>query len=128
VKMMSVSEQAKGLPPFMLYYILSPSTRRQATMQVEGQLSDNESIGPGVSGSPRRETAALTPEQTSNAAPLDGEDLTLLALQTNGRRRDPTGDQALMGAVHEDGNVHGLEAVDENGELVADEFIKFLQQ
>jgi len=97
-------------------------------MQVEGQLSDSESVGPAVSGSPRQATTALTPERTSNTAPLDGEDLTQLALQTNGRRRDPTGDQALMGAVHEDGNVHGLEATDENGELVAEEFIKFLQR
>ena len=90
-------------------------------MEVEAQLNDDESVGPAVSGSPRR-TTALTPEQ------MDGEDLTHLALQVNGRRRDPTGDQALMGAVHEDGNVHGLEAMDENGELVAEEFIKFLQR
>jgi hypothetical protein len=97
-------------------------------MQVEGELSDDESIGPAASGSPRREAAALTPEPRSNTAPLDGEDMTQLALQTQGRRRDPTGDQALMGAVHEDGNVNGLEAIDENGELVGEEFIKFLQQ
>jgi hypothetical protein len=61
--------------------------------------------------------AALTPE-------LHAQDV---MATNNNRRRDPTGDQALMGANHEDGNVEGLEARDENGELVREEFLKFLQ-
>ena len=119
--MISISQQIHGCLPR-----ITCSQRSSSTMQSEALLSDDESVGPAVSGSPR--ATALTPEQRPNAASLDGEDLTHLALQANGRRRDPTGDQALMGAVHEDGNVHGLEAMDENGELVADEFTKFLQR
>jgi hypothetical protein len=45
----------------------------------------------------------------------------------NSRRRDPTGDQALMGALNDDGGVP-IDAVDESGELVQQAFLQFLQE
>lgn len=87
------------------------------------QLSDTEA--PQASAGPP--VAALTPEQQRQ---LDAEDIMAAAMEAGaagGRRRDPTGDQALMGANNDDGNVEGLEATDDSGELVREEFTKFLQ-
>ncbi len=77
----------------------------------DGDGDDQDSV-PEPSATPT--TAALIPDVQDVMAP-------------NNRRRDPTGDQAVMGANHDDGNVEGLEAIDENGELVRGEFLKFLQ-
>ena len=78
--------------------------------------NDQDSL-PEPSAAPMVGATALTPD-------LNARDL---LPNNNNRRRDPTGDQALMGANNEDGNVEGLEARDENGELVREEFLKFLQ-
>jgi hypothetical protein len=47
--------------------------------------------------------------------------------QTGGRGRDPTADQAIMGATNDEG-VAGMEARDESGELVHNAFLQFLSQ
>ena len=82
---------------------------------------DDQDSLPEPSATPMVGAAALTPDVDVHVHAQD-----LLATNNN-RRRDPTGDQALMGANHDDGNVEGLEARDENGELVREEFLKFLQ-
>ena len=123
-------------------------------MPMDGNASDNDSdsdslpgggVGPATrSPSRTAPVAALTPEQrqeheneqaNEHEQLMAAEDMIATAMENatnanaNGRRRDPTGDQALMGATNnDDGNVEGLEATDENGELVRQEFTKFLQQ
>jgi hypothetical protein len=109
-------------------------------MMMGGNISDNDSLpdaGGPATGSPGggrdpQVAAALTPEQQQQQQQFDAEDMMAAAMEVNanqnGRHRDPTGDQALMGANNDDGNVEGLEATDENGELVRQEFTKFLQQ
>lgn len=125
-------------------------------MMDDGNISDSDSLpgmggGPAGTGSPpgaHPRVAPLTPDhppqqpmqpQQPRAAAFDdnAEDVMAAAVANmeaaatanpNGRQRDLTGDQALMGANNEDGNVEGLEATDENGELVRQEFTKFLQQ
>ena len=84
--------------------------------ETETYGDDQDSL-PEPSATPMVAAAALTPD-------VHAQDL--LATNNN-RRRDPTGDQALMGANHDDGNVEGVEARDENGELVREEFFNFLQ-
>lgn len=88
------------------------NTTTDTNAMADGDDQDDQDSLPETSTAPR--AAALTPDALDVMAP-------------NNRRRDPTGDQALMGANHEDGNVEGLEARDENGELVREEFLKFLQ-
>ena len=80
---------------------------------------------PEPSAEPATAATALTPEQRRQ---LDAEDVMAAAMEAaNARgRHDPTADQALMGANNE--GVDGLEATDENGELVREEFVKFLQE
>jgi hypothetical protein len=50
-----------------------------------------------------------------------------MARQTDGRGRDPTADQAIMGASNDEG-VAGMEATDESGELVHQAFLQFLSE
>lgn len=50
-----------------------------------------------------------------------------MARQTDARGRDPSADQAVMGALNDEG-VAGIEAVDESGELVHQAFLQFLTE
>jgi hypothetical protein len=63
-----------------------------------------------------------TPEDAAAAA----AEVLALEQNTRNRRRDPTGDQALMGATGGDGVVGAFEVVDESGELVRQAFLQFL--
>lgn len=114
--------------------------------------NDNDSLPGGpMTGSPNQgydddndDAAALTPEQQQQEQQqnqqqrqrqeLDPEDVMERVLnpgqQSNGGRRgrDVTGDQALMGASNEDGNVDGFEVTDESGEMVRTAVERFLEE
>lgn len=109
-------------------------------------LSDVESVGMGpgpdptmeleeVAASPQQDDTigrpmdAVTPEQAAEAAAAAAELATLEAPGGGGGRgRNLAGDQALMGASNEDGNVAGFEIIDESGDMVASAFLDFLMQ
>lgn len=54
-------------------------------------------------------------------------EIAVMARQHDGRGRDITAEQAIMGASNDEG-VAGVEAIDESGELVHQAFLQFLSQ
>ena len=77
-------------------------------------------------GRARDNREAVTPEQAAEAAAAAAELATLEAGGAGGRGRNTAGEQALMGASNEDGNVNGYEVVDESGDMVSAAFVDFL--
>lgn len=86
-----------------------------------GLTTTNSPIG-GATG---RE--AVTPDVEHAEAAAAAAEVALIAPTGGGRGRDPTGDQALMGASNDEGNVDGFEATDESGEMVQTAMLQFLQ-
>lgn len=89
-------------------------------------------------GSPLRTTNEQEEEAQAQIATPDNQnydddaeaaaaaaEVAAMARQTDGRGRDPTADQAIMGASNDEG-VAGMEATDESGELVHQAFLQFL--
>jgi hypothetical protein len=84
---------------------------------------DNGSVQTNTQEPPQQATAA-TPESEAAAAAAE---VAAMERGPNARGRDPTGDEALMGATGEEG-VGNLEVVDESGELVRQAFLQFLTE
>ena len=60
-------------------------------------------------------------------AAANNAEVSLMARQTDARGRDPSADQAVMGATNDEG-IAGIEAEDESGELVHQAFLQFLTE
>lgn len=88
--------------------------------------NDGENAAPAAAASEEASSdlpQVATPEDAAAAA----AEVLALEQNTRNRRRDPTGDQALMGATGTDaGAVGAFEVVDESGELVRQAFLQFL--
>jgi hypothetical protein len=68
-----------------------------------------------------------TPEDDQNEAQAAAAEVAAMERPTN-RGRDPTADEALMGAAPNEDGVAGFEIVDESGELVRQAFLQFLSE
>jgi hypothetical protein len=87
---------------------------------------DDDEVSHPENSAPTQRPPVATPEQDHAEAAAAAAEVAAME-QRNTRGRDPTGDQALMGASNDDGNVDTFEATDESGELVRQAFLQFLQ-
>jgi hypothetical protein len=85
---------------------------------------DDGSVQTHTQEEPQQQAVAATPESEAAAAAAE---VAAMERGPNARGRDPTGDEALMGAIGEEG-VGNLEVVDESGELVRQAFLQFLTE
>ena len=74
---------------------------------------------------PPEPPAMPSPEEAAEAARAAAE-VAAMEPTANGRRRDPTGDEAVMGAAANEEGVAGFEVTDETGEHVRQRFVDFL--
>eukprot|EP00934_Nitzschia_sp_Nitz4_P000821 Nitzschia sp. Nitz4//scaffold74_size92883//80500//83578//NITZ4_004833-RA/size92883-augustus-gene-0.9-mRNA-1//1//CDS//3329557625//821//frame0 len=70
---------------------------------------------------------AVTPEVDSAEAAAAAAEISTMEPAVGGRQRDPTGDQAFMGASNDEGNVEAYQATDESGEMIQAALLQFLQ-
>lgn len=82
---------------------------------------DNGSVQTNTQEPPQQVAVAATPKSEAAA------EVAAMERGPNARGPDPTGDEALMGAIGEEG-VGNLEVVDESGELVRQAFLQFLTE
>jgi len=106
---------------------------------------DDDYLPAGVSaqtGGPSTLPTVATPEDNNNNRRNndDGDDedereiaaaaaeVSVMCQNSRTQRRDPTGDEAMIGATGNADGVGAFEMVDESGELVKDRFLQFLME
>lgn len=98
---------------------------------------DDEDYDPATASAPPGTTAAAdvanaeqplptvaTPDEPGEAAAA--AEVSVMERGGRANRRDPTGDEALIGATGNADGVGSFEVIDESGELVKDRFLEFL--
>lgn len=95
--------------------------------------TDSHRMVPAVENAEGAMPTVATPEDdndgtTDREVAVAAAEVSVMGQASRTQRREPTGDEALIGATANADGVGSFEMIDESGELVKDRFLQFLME